>query len=303
MKKDTVLVVGSVAIDDVETPFGKRVGAVGGSAIYFSMACSFFTKVCVVGIAGTDFPRDTIHALNERNVDTKGLIIQEGKTFRWGGKYHDNINFRDTLYTELGLFEKFDPKLPEEYRTVPFVFLANIQPSLQLKVLNEVASPRFVACDTMNLWIDTAHDELLKLLGRVNMLLINDFELYDLTGEYNLIKGLEKVHDLGPEYVVIKKGENGAYLSSKGRLFFSPAYPVRKPIDPTGAGDSFAGGLFGFLATTGKINFRTLKKALIYGSVFGSICVEDFSINNLLKADHNLVEKRYRFLRNLVSLL
>lgn len=302
MKKTPVLVVGSVAIDDVETPFGKRNEAIGGSAIYFSSACSFFTKVCLVGIAGTDFPQNIIHILNERNVDTKGLVIREGKTFRWGGRYHMDINIRDTLYTELGLFEKFNPELPEEYKTVPFVFLANIQPSLQLKVLDEVTSPGFVACDTMNLWIDTARDELLRLLRRVNLLLLNDSELYDLTGEYNLIKGLEKAHDLGPEYVIVKKGENGAYLSSKGKLFFTPAYPVRKPVDPTGAGDSFAGGLLGFLAISGKTDFRTLKKALIYGSVFGSICVESFSIDNLLKVNHTTVEKRYRFLRYLVSL-
>jgi len=302
MNSLSVLVVGSVAIDDVETPFGKMENSIGGSAIYFSTACSFFTKVRIVGIAGKDFPKEVIERLHARGVDTTGFTIEDGDTFRWGGRYHQDMNSRDTLYTKLGLFEKFNPELPDEYKNTPLVFLGNIQPSLQLQVMNQMKNYKFVACDTMNLWIETAKNELLKLLKKVNMIIINDSELHDLTGEINIIKGLEKVHNMGPEYVIVKKGENGAYLSHNLELFFTPTYPVKQPIDPTGAGDSFAGGFFGYLSTQNTIDFKTLKKAVIYGNVMGSICVEDFNIQALLRADKKTIEDRYNSIRNMLKI-
>ncbi|MCD6441807.1 MAG: sugar kinase [Candidatus Marinimicrobia bacterium] len=298
----SVLVVGSVAFDDVKTPFEERKNSLGGSAIFFSVAASHFTRVNLVGVAGNDYPHDAIKMLRDHNIDTQGLKITAGKTFRWGGTYHDDINIRDTRYTHLNVFADFKPIIPEEYRQSPFLFLGNIQPSLQLDVLDQLENPRFTALDTMNLWIETTRPDLIKVISRVDLLLINDSELNLLTGELGLLKGLEKVHEMGPKYVVIKKGEHGAYLSYMNSLFFVPAYPVYQPSDPTGAGDSFAGGFLGYLAGCDNINFRVMKKAIVYGSAMGAFAVEHFSVDGLVNLDRNKINARFSALRQMVLL-
>jgi len=301
-KRNSVLVVGSVAFDDVETPFGKRDGSLGGSAIFFSIAASHFTKVRIVGVAGSDYPQEAIALLEKRNIDTRGLEIKEGKTFLWGGKYHEDINIRDTLYTNLNVFAEFKPIIPEIFKTTPFIFLGNIQPSLQLDVLNQVKNPKFIALDTMNLWINTTKDDLMQVLKKVDLLLINDSELSELTGELNLLKGLKTIHEYGLKYVVIKKGEHGAFFSDNDSLFYVPAFPVIQPTDPTGAGDSFAGGLIGYLSSCPEISSSELKKSVIYGSIMGSFCVEHFSINGLLNLTKDMINSRYLSLQQMVTL-
>jgi sugar/nucleoside kinase (ribokinase family) len=301
-EENSILVIGSVAFDDVETPFGKRENSLGGAAIYFSIAASKFAPVKIVGVAGKDYPSEVIKVLQRHNIDTTGLEIRDGETFRWGGKYHNDINIRDTLYTHLNTFSDFKPKISETHRNTPYIFLGNIQPELQLEVLNNVENPKFVALDTMDLWINSAKGTLTEVISRVNLLLINDSEFVQLSNELNLRKGLGKIHRLGPKYIVVKKGEHGALISNNNVLFYAPAFPVLQPTDPTGAGDSFAGGLMGYLASRNSVNFRELKKALIYGSVLGSYCVEDFSIDGLLNLDKNMIENRYKQIRKLVSL-
>ncbi|MBN2601319.1 MAG: sugar kinase [Candidatus Marinimicrobia bacterium] len=299
---NSVLVVGSVAFDDVETPFGKREDALGGSAVFFSMAASHFTSPRMVGVAGTDYPDEALAMLEQHNVDIRGLEIVEGKTFRWGGVYHEDINQRDTLYTDLNVFADFKPVIPQEYRQTPFLFLGNIQPSLQLDVLDQVINPKYIALDTMNLWINTTLDDLLKVIRKVDLLIINDSELTLLSKETNLLSGLEKLHTMGPQHIVIKKGEHGAFLSYDTKLFYAPAFPVRQATDPTGAGDSFAGGLMGFLTSCEKINFTALKKALVYGCVMGSFAVEKFSTDGLIQLSREQIEIRYNALRKLVTI-
>jgi len=298
--KKSILAVGSVALDDIKTPFGERRNSIGGSAIFFSMAASHFTKVQIVGVAGEDFPRETITLLQKHQIDTQGLSIISGKTFRWGGVYHDDINIRDTLYTHLNVFADFQPILPDNYRTTPFVFLGNIQPSLQLEVLKQLHQPEFVALDTMNLWINTTHADLMKVIARVKLLIINDDELNLLSGESNMLAGLQKIHQMGPPFVIVKKGEHGAYLSYHNSLFFTPAFPVHQPTDPTGAGDSFAGGFMGYLAACATVNFLNMKKALIYGSILGSFTVEHFSIDGITTLSRAQIDKRYQTLRKMV---
>ncbi|MDO9548218.1 MAG: PfkB family carbohydrate kinase [Candidatus Marinimicrobia bacterium] len=299
---DSVLVVGSVAFDDVETPFGKRENALGGSAVFFSMAASHFTSPRMVGVAGKDFPEEALTMLRQHKIDIRGLEIVEGKTFRWGGVYHENINQRDTLYTDLNVFADFKPVIPREYRQTPFLFLGNIQPSLQLEVLDQIKDPKYIALDTMNLWINTKLDDLLNVIRKVDLLIINDSELTLLTKETNLLAGLEKLHEMGPQHIIIKKGEHGAFLSYNTELFYSPAFPVKQASDPTGAGDSFAGGLMGYLTTCKEIDFTTLKKALVYGCVMGSFVVEKFSTDGLTQLDQKQIELRFNALRTLVTI-
>ncbi len=261
MKTPPILVVGSVAFDDVETPFGKRENALGGSAIYFALAASHFTPVGIVGVAGKDYPPEAIQLLNRHKIDTTGLEIVEGKTFRWGGRYHQDLNQRDTLYTHLNVFADFKPNIPLPYRTTPLLFLGNIQPELQLEVLRQLDQPKFVALDTMNLWIKTARPALDEVIGKVDLLIINDSELKEITNEWNLLTGLRQLHQRGLQYVIVKRGEHGAYFSWRKGLFYAPAYPVAQAVDPTGAGDSFAGGLLGYLATQPKIDAKVLRRA------------------------------------------
>jgi len=300
--KKPILVVGSVAFDDVETPFGKRFNALGGSAVFFSLAASHFTKINLVGVAGNDYPDAAISMLQRHGVDTTGLEIVDGLTFRWGGRYHEDINKRDTLYTQLNVFADFTPKIPEAYRRTPLIFLGNIQPALQMDVLNQLTAPEFVVLDTMNLWINTTRPALIEVISKVNLLVINESELAELSGVSHLLKGLKILHQLGPQYIVIKRGEYGSLLSSADGLFYTPAFPVELAADPTGAGDSFAGGLVGYLGTCENIDGAGLKRAIVYGSVLGSFCVENFSVDGLLTLDRRKIAARYRQLRRMVKI-
>lgn len=276
-----ILCVGSVALDSVETPFGKADRVLGGSAVYFSAAASLFHPVRVVGVVGDDYPLDQLEFLAERGVDLSGIERAPGKSFFWAGRYHFDLNSRDTLDTQLGVFADFQPKIPENFRDARFVFLGNIDPGLQLDVLEQVAAPEVVACDTMNFWIEGSRDALLRLLPRVRILMVNDEEVRQLAGESSLLKAARWVQDRGPEIVVVKKGEHGAILFGDGWLFYTPGYPLENVFDPTGAGDSFAGGFMGHLAREGSIGPAELRRAMVYGSALGSFACERFSVERL----------------------
>ena len=300
----SVLVVGSVALDSVETPHGKIENALGGSAIYFSTAASFFTDVKMVGVVGEDFPQEHLDFLKARNVDLEGLKRTSGKTFRWGGKYpEDDLNNAETLFTELNVFEDFDPDLPENYRNTPYLFLANINPELQLQVLQQVVNPKLIACDTMNLWINISRDALNRVLKKVDVLILNDTEAKDLIEENNLISAAKAIIT---EYslldrVVIKKGGHGAISLTKDEYFVAPAYPLEAVVDPTGAGDSFAGGFMGYLASTDNLSEKGIRKAIIYGTVMASFNVEDFSLNRMRTLTKPEIEERFAELRKSVQ--
>lgn len=297
-----VLIVGSVALDSVETPFGKVERAIGGAGTYASVAASLLAPVRLVGIIGDDFPQDALDMLAARGVDLQGVErVAGGKSFHWSGRYHDDMNTRDTVATELNVFADFNPRLPEGYRETPYVFLANIQPSLQLSVLDQIKSPRFVMLDTMDLWIEGAREELLQLMGRVDLALMNDAEARQLTGTPNLAKAADEVLKLGPKYVVIKKGEYGASLVSAEGHFSLPCYPLPDVRDPTGAGDSFAGGLIGFMAWLGATDEVALRQALACGTVLASACVQDFSISALQRLTVDDLYERYEELRKMVE--
>jgi len=297
----SVLVVGSISLDTVETPVGKVTDVVGGSTTYFSCAASYFAPVRIVGIVGEDFPRAEIEFLKARQVDLTGLKIVPGKTFRWGGKYFDNMNQRDTLFTELNVFETFNPQLPPAYRDSEYVFLANIQPDLQLNVLNQVERPQFVAMDTMNYWIAGMLSELKKTLARVNLLVINDQEVQELSGEDNVLQGARQILKMGPQAIVVKRGEYGAQLITPTAIFWVPAYPVEHLCDPTGAGDTFAGGLMGYLARTSDFSEANLRRAIVYGSALASFCVEDFSINRIKNLTLNQIRQRFLGLLDMIK--
>ena len=297
-----VLIVGSVALDSVETPFGKVERAIGGAGTYASVAASLLAPVRLVGIIGDDFPQDALDMLAARGVDLQGVErVAGGKSFHWSGRYHDDMNTRDTVATELNVFADFNPRLPEGYRETPYVFLANIQPSLQLSVLDQIKSPRFVMLDTMDLWIEGAREELLQLMGRVDLALMNDAEARQLTGTPNLAKAADEVLKLGPKYVVIKKGEYGASLVSAEGHFSLPCYPLPDVRDPTGAGDSFAGGLIGLMAWLGATDEVALRQALACGTVLASACVQDFSISALQRLTVDDLYERYEELRKMVE--
>ncbi len=285
-----ILVVGSVALDTVETPFGSVDDSPGGSALYFSHAASFFAPVNVVGVVGTDFDMNLIKAGKNRPINFDGVYTEEGKTFRWGGRYHKDPNKRDTLFTDLNVFENFKPQIPLNFRKSEIVFLANIDPNLQLQVLEQIEKPELVVLDTMNFWISGQRPALEDVIRRTNIIILNDEEIKQLTGETNLITGGRKVLDMGPDTVVIKKGEHGAVMLKKDCYFTAPAYPVREVIDPTGAGDSFAGGFVGYLAQKADFSDKEFRKAVIYGTVIASFCVEDFSFKNLVSlTDEHIV--------------
>ncbi len=291
----SLLVVGSVAFDSVETPFDKIENALGGSATYISLAASYFTApVKLVAVVGDDFGNENIKLLENRNIDLSGLEMIEGeKTFRWGGKYHYDLNVRDTLFTDLNVFENFDPVIPEKMRSSRFLILGNIMPSLQLKVLDQMNDVKFVVCDTMNLWINNTKEDLLKVLKRIDLLVINDSEARLLTDEPNLIKAAKKVQEMGPNYLIIKKGEHGALLFGEGKIFSAPAYPLEDIFDPTGAGDVFAGGLIGYIHKTSDVNFENLKRAVVYGSTMASFCVEKFSTKGIEDLSNIEIQSRY----------
>jgi sugar/nucleoside kinase (ribokinase family) len=278
-----LLVVGSLGIDDIETPFDKIQNALGGSATYISLAASYFTSpIHLVGVVGDDFKKEYINLLEDRGIDLEGLqIIEGGKTFRWGGKYHYDLNIRDTLFTELGVFENFNPVIPEKSRKSKYVMLGNIMPNLQLHVLEQMSEPQFVVCDTMNLWIENTLNDLLTVLKKINVLIINDSEARLLSKEPNLIRAAKKIMEMGPEYLIIKKGEHGALLFGENSIFSAPAYPLENIFDPTGAGDVFAGGFMGYLHNTRDLSFSSMKRAVIYGSAMASFSVERFSTKAL----------------------
>ena len=290
-----LLVVGSVALDSVETPFDKIENALGGSSTYISIAASYFTApIHLIGVVGDDFPKEYVEMLDRHNIDLEGLQIIEGeKTFRWGGKYHYDLNIRDTLFTDLNVFENFNPVIPEKMRKDKFLLLGNIAPTLQLNVLDQMKSKPFVVCDTMDLWINIMKEDLLKVIRRVNVLIINDSEARLLTNEPNLIKSARMIRDLGPEYLIIKKGEHGALLFGEDIVFSAPAYPLESIFDPTGAGDTFAGGFTGYLHNSADISFGNMKRAVIHGSSLASFCVEEFSTKGI--EDLTILEIKDRF--------
>lgn len=296
----SVLVVGSAALDSIETPFGKVENALGGSAIYFSSAANYFTKVHVVAVVGKDFPMNEIDYLKARHVDFSGLTVEDGKTFRWGGKYLSDLNQRETLYTDLNVFETFNPSLPEKFREIPYVFLANIQPDLQIRVLEQMKKPKLVVMDTMNFWIEGTPDSLKKLLKKIDVLIINDSEARLLAGESNLFKAADAIIEMGPKSLVIKKGEHGALLIHENAYFWAPAYPLKVLFDPTGAGDTFAGGFVGYLAKMDDLSPMTFRKAVIYGSTLASFCVEQFSVEKLKELTERDINARYHEFRELI---
>lgn len=292
----SLLVVGSVALDSVETPFDKIDDALGGSATYISLAASYFSALVeLIGVVGNDFPKKYIEMLEQHNIGLEGLQIIEGeKTFRWGGKYHYDLNFRDTLFTELNAFQNFNPIIPEKFRKAKYICLGNIDPILQMKVLDQVSDPQFVVCDTMNLWINTMKNDLLKLLKRVTVFILNDSEARMLTEEPNLIKAAKQIRQMGPEILIIKKGEHGAMLFTEDTIFSAPAYPMEMILDPTGAGDTFAGGFIGYLHHKRELNSENIKRAIIYGSTMASFCVEQFSTNGLENLSYLKIQDRFR---------
>lgn len=290
----SLLVVGSVALDTIETPFGQVDDAVGGSATYFSASACHFHPVQLVGVVGDDFPLEALQFLAERGVDLSGLEQARGESFRWSGEYTYDLSNPRTRETRLGVFADFRPKIPESFRDAEWVFLANIDPELQIEVLEQVRSPRFVACDTMNFWIESKRDALLDVLSRVDALFINDGEIRSLTGDHNLVRAARWVQERGPRIVVVKKGEHGAILFSGRSVFFAPGYPLEEVFDPTGAGDSFAGGFLGYLAMAGGTELAVLRRAMVYGSAMGSFAVERFSVARLREVDADAVHRRVR---------
>lgn len=298
----SLLVVGSVAFDAIETPFARVERTVGGAATYFSLAASFFTRVNLVGVVGDDFTAKHEEVFSGRSVDLAGLERAAGKTFFWSGKYHDNLNERTTLATDLNVFAEFRPKLPESFRKSQYIFLANIDPTLQRSVLDQVTSkPKLVALDTMNYWIEGTPDELKKTLKQTQVLMINDSETRQLSDEHNLLRAAKAIFKMGPKTLVIKRGEHGAMMVHGDSVFCVPAYPLDEIHDPTGAGDSFAGGFMGYLASAGKINANSLKLAMVYGSVLGSFAVEKFGLDRLLKLKRREITDRVRHFHKLTT--
>ncbi|HZX47991.1 MAG TPA: PfkB family carbohydrate kinase [Nitrospirota bacterium] len=295
----SLLVVGSVAFDSVKTPFGEREEILGGSATYFSTAASYFTSVNLVAVVGDDFPDQHINFLKGRGVNTEGLERQAGKTFRWKGEYGYQLNEANTLETHLNVFESFRPTIPESYRDSEVVFLANIDPELQSDVLRQVNSPRIIACDTMNFWISGKRDALLNTLKNVDILIINDGEARQLAQEANLVKAASVIMSYGPKHVIVKRGEYGALMFNSKNVFAAPAYPLENVFDPTGAGDSFAGGFLGFLSSTRNFNEENMRQAVIFGSVMASFVVEDFSLNRIRELNYDEILNRYREFKRL----
>ncbi len=297
----TVLVVGSVALDSVETPFGKADDVLGGSATFFSAAASLLTPVQLVGVVGTDYPMEKLAPLAARGVDLSGLERADGQSFRWRGRYSHDLNSAETLETHLGVFSRFSPKIPEQFRKAPFVFLGNIDPRLQLDVLQQVEKPKLVACDTMNFWIQSRRPDLIELLKHVDLVTLNDGEARQLTEKVNLVQAAKWIMDCGPSHVIIKKGEHGAFMFNRDHIFFAPAFPLESVFDPTGAGDSFAGGFIGYLASTGDLSEANMRRAVMYGSALGSFAVEKFSTERLMTLTRPEVDARIRDLRQLVA--
>lgn len=294
-----ILVVGSVALDSVETPHGTVQDVSGGSALYFSIAASLLVPVNVVAVVGQDFDFARINFVNQKKINIDGIQVVDGKTFRWGGRYYQNYSKRDTLYTHLNVFENFKPVIPAGYRQSEYIFLANIDPQLQLDVLRQVKKPRLVVLDTMNFWISRKPGLLRQVIKKTDILILNDEEALLLSGQNQLLTAGRQILEMGPKYLVIKKGEHGAILFGPDLYFTAPAFPVEKLVDPTGAGDSFAGGFLGYLAKKGKFDESTLRKAVIYGSTVGSFNVEDFSFNRLQHLTRGELQERIKKFKEL----
>ena len=297
----SLLVVGSIAFDSIETPKGSVEDALGGSATFFAYAASFFTKPRLVGVVGDDFPAEHRQLLSARDIDTTGLVTQTGKTFRWKGRYHQDMNTRDTIAVHLNVLNTFDPVLPEPFRDSSHVFLANSSPVLQKKVLEQIHRPQLVMADTMDLWIETQHDELRSLLPELDGLLLNDSEARLLSEDDNLVRAGQAIRQMGPKFVIVKKGEHGAMLFSEDGVFAIPAYPTANVIDPTGAGDSFAGGLMGYLDSDQTPPPGRLRRAMVYGSVLASLAVEGFGLDRLTWTKRSEIEERVDQYRTMLA--
>ncbi|TND10136.1 MAG: ydjH [Bacteroidetes bacterium] len=300
----SLLVVGTVAFDAIETPFGKTDKIIGGAATYISLAASYFNKeITLVSVVGDDFPSSSIDMLQKHGISTEGLQVKAGeKSFFWSGRYHADMNTRDTLATELNVLANFDPVVPDSIKEPDFLMLGNLMPSIQQKVMAQLKKrPKLVVLDTMNFWMDTAMDDLHKTLGMVDVLTINDAEARQLSGEYSLVKAAQKILAMGPKVLIIKKGEHGALLFNKEQVFFAPALPLEDVFDPTGAGDSFAGGFIGYLAETKDISFDNMKRAIIFGSAMASFCVEKFGVERLVGLTQEQVDERVQEFVDLVQ--
>lgn len=299
----SLLVVGSVAFDAIETPFGKTDKIIGGAASYISLAASYFTKQSkLVAVVGEDFPNEFIQTLQNKGVDTEGLQIKQGeKSFFWSGKYHTDMNTRDTLVTELNVLGNFDPIIPDSYQDCEYLMLGNLTPAVQQTVMNRLTKrPKLIVMDTMNFWMEIALDDLKKTIAMVDVLTINDEEARQLSGEYSLVKAAAKIQAMGPKYLIIKKGENGALLFHNKEVFFAPALPLEEVFDPTGAGDTFAGGFIGYLAKTNDISFANMKNAIIYGSAMASFCVEKFGTERIMNLTDEELNNRISAFSSLV---
>jgi sugar/nucleoside kinase (ribokinase family) len=300
----SLLVVGTVAFDAIETPFGKTDKIIGGAASYIALAASYFyNEIGLVSVVGEDFPQDFLDTLKSKGVNLDGLEIKQGeKSFFWSGKYHADMNSRDTIDTQLNVLSSFNPIVPEQYKEVDFLMLGNLMPLVQQQVIAQLTKrPKLVVLDTMNFWMDTAHDELIKTISQVDVLTINDAEARQLSGEYSLVKAAQKILDMGIKYLIIKKGEHGALLFNKEQVFFAPALPLEEVFDPTGAGDSFAGGFIGYLAKTGDISFENMKRAIIHASAMASFTVEKFGTERLMNLSKKDVEDRVQEFIDLVQ--
>jgi sugar/nucleoside kinase (ribokinase family) len=300
----SLIIIGTVAFDAIETPFGKTDKIVGGAATYASLAASYFyNKTKIVAVVGDDFGNKNIETLQKHGVDTEGLQIKEGeKSFFWSGKYHNDMNSRDTLVTELNVLEHFDPIIPDSYQDCEYLMLGNLTPQIQRTVIERLKNrPKLIVLDTMNFWMDIMMDDLLETIKLIDVLTINDSEARQLSGEYSLVKAANKILTMGPKYLIIKKGEHGALLFHEDKIFSAPALPLADVFDPTGAGDTFAGGFIGYLAQVGTVNFNNMKNALIYGSALASFCVEKFGIERLLELDKATITNRLQEFVNLSS--
>ena len=298
--KPSILVVGSVAFDSVKTPFGEAEDVLGGSATYFSVAASFFSPVRVVAVVGSDFGDEHAATFKRHNIDTAGLVRAEGRTFRWKGEYGFDLNEAHTLDTQLNVFETFKPEIPDSYRDSKYVFLGNIDPELQLQVLEQIEEPRVVACDTMNFWIDGKMDALKRTLGRVDILVINDGETRMLAGEANLVRAANKIRTMGPRILIVKRGEYGVLMFNEHSIFGAPAFPLEEVSDPTGAGDSFAGGFMGHLARSGDLSPANFRRAMVFGATTGAFAVERFSVQRFREIDFAEITERARSFTDLV---
>lgn len=299
-----LLIVGTVAFDAIETPFGKTNKILGGAATYISLAASQFeVESAIVSVVGGDFPKEFLLKLNKKKIDTSGIeIVEDGKTFFWSGKYHNDLNVRDTLTTELNVLADFQPKVPKHFQNPDFLMLGNLHPNVQMEVINQIPNrPKLVALDTMNFWMDNTWNELMAVIAKVDVITINDEEARQMSGEYSLVKAAQKIHKMGPKFVVIKKGEHGALLFNNGDAFFAPALPLEEVFDPTGAGDTFAGGFIGHMASTHDISFENMKRAVISGSNLASFCVEKFGTERMMDLTFQEIQSRLRQFKQLTQ--